>query len=169
MRNGSVARAQRRTGSLLSLAAILAAALLISACASSQAGQDEAKRASVEDAWGIRVLRVVLTGGGGLVDLRYQVTDADKAAAALGGSAHTHGRVRLEDIKSSVQLVDEASGIALLEAQIHFMGRVQTQRLAPKEGLTRFILFSNTEGLIERGSNVSLAIADLNVEHLVVQ
>ena len=127
------------------------------------------QQALAEQALGIRVVRISLVAGGGLIDLRYQVTDPEKAALALGGSAHGHDRLTIEEIRESPQLVDEATGIALLEAQIHYMGRVQTQRLNPKAGLTRPILFSNTKGLVERGSEVSLAIGDVRLEHLVVQ
>jgi len=170
MTDRGVARSQRHRARVLAVAAAaLALGVLISACAASQVQPDEAKRAAAEEAWGIRVLQVALSGGGGLVDLRYQVTDVEKAAVALGASAHGHDTLTVEDIKNSPQLVDQATGIALLEAQIHFMGRVQTQRVNPKAGISRFILFSNTNGLIKRGSQVSLAIGDVRIEELVVQ
>ena len=151
----------------LALLILLAAAV---ACSSSTSeGVNPEQGVSLEAAWGIRVSRVSLTAGGGIVDLRYRVTNAEKAAAALGASAHNHGQPTDEDIKNGPLLIDEASGYAVTEAQIHQTGRVVQERQAPTSGLTYFILFSNTGGLFERGSKASLAIGDLRLEHLVVR
>jgi hypothetical protein len=152
----------------------LAFSAVVSACGLSASQQvDQAQLVAVEEAWGIRVLHVSLTAGGSMIDLRYQVTNPEKAALALGGGSHgaSDYEEAIEALKESPLLIDEASGYALTETHLHLGGRVQKQRLEPQAGLTRFILFSNTGGLIERGSKVSLAIgdSDLRLEHLAVQ
>ena len=147
----------------------LAVTTLISACGSPSGGEEaeEAQSALIEEAWGIRVLSVALTAGGGMVDVRYQVTNPEKAALALGSSEHDV--ITPEDVKESPLLIDEESGYAFMETHLHLMGRVFTQRENPKAGVSRFMLFSNMNGLIRPGDSVSLAIGDRRLVHMVVQ
>ena len=137
----------------------------VSACRSA-GGEDEQSRRLAEDALGVRVLHVALTADGGMVDVRYRVTNPEKAAFLGGGS---HEITTPEDIIDSPLLIDEASGYAVMEARLHQMGRLQKQRGAPQAGLTYFILFSNTGGLIKPGSKVALAVGDARLEHLLVE
>jgi len=137
----------------------------VSACRSA-GGEDEQSRRLAEDALGVRVLHVALTAGGGMVDVRYRVTNPEKAALLGAGS---HEITTPEEIANSPLLIDEASGYAVMEARLHQMGRVQKQRGAPQAGLTYFILFSNTGGLIKPGSKVALAVGDARLEHLSVE
>jgi len=137
----------------------------VSACRSA-GGEDEQSRRLAEDALGVRVLHVALTAGGGMVDVRYRVTNPEKAALLGAGS---HEITTPEEIANSPLLIDEASGYAVMEARLHQMGRVQKQRGAPQAGLTYFILFSNTGGLIKPGSKVALAVGDARLEHLLVE
>ena len=87
---------------------------------------------------GIRVLRVALTGADGLVDVRYQVVDADKAA-----SVH----------ESAPVLVDEQTGVVVDQL---FMGHSHTGPL--HAGETYFLLFENPGNLVARGSAVTVAL-----------
>jgi len=138
----------------------------VSACRSA-GGEDEQSRRLAEDALGVRVLHVALTADGGMVDVRYRVTNPEKAALLGGGGSH---EIRTaEDVIQSPLLIDEASGYAVMETRLHQMGRVQKQRGAPQAGLTYFILFSNTGGLIKPGSKVALAVGDARLEHLLVE
>ena len=66
-------------------------------------------------------------------------------------------------------LVDEETGYAVMEANLHQMGGVRRERQSPDVGKTYFILFANTGGLVEPGDEVSLAASDLRLEHLEVQ
>jgi len=121
-----------------------------------------------EDEWGIRVTRVSLTAGGGMIDVRYEVTDPVKAAAALAGSAAGHSATP-EDMAHGLWLVDEDSGYAVIEANLHQMGRLQKQRLAPQAGESDLILFANTTGIVEPGDKVSLVMGGSRLEHLEVR
>ena len=138
----------------------------VSACRSA-GGEDEQSRRLAEDALGVRVLHVSLIADGGMVDVRYRVTNPEKAALLGGGGSHEI--TTPEEIANSPLLIDEASGYAVMEARLHQMGRVQKQRGAPQAGLTYFILFSNTGGLIKPGSKVALAVGDARLEHLLVE
>lgn len=155
----------------------LAAALIVLAlssaaawsCRSAAANVDASQAAAVEEAWGIRVSRVSVTAGGGLVDVRYQVTDPEKAARVLAVSASGHDEPTDEELRDSPLLVDDRTGYAVTEAVIHQTGRVRLERLNPKAGLTYFIMFSNTNGLFRPGGRATLAIGDVRLEHLLVQ
>ena len=139
--------------------------VILGACLSA-GGEDEQSRRLAEDALGVRVLHVSLTADGGMVDVRYRVTNPERASL-LGGGSHEIGTA--EDVIESPLLIDEASGYAVMETRLHQMGRLQKQRGAPEAGLTYFILFSNTGGLIKPGSKVALAVGDARLEHLSVE
>jgi hypothetical protein len=143
----------------------------VAAAADSHSEHSEsAVTVGTEADWGIEVIGVSLTADGGMIDVRYQVTDPEKAAAALGGSVdHSHGSISAESLQSAPLLVDEDTGYAVMEANLHQMGGVRRERQSPDVGKTYFILFANTGGLVEPGDEVSLAASDLRLEHLEVQ
>ncbi len=112
---------------------------------------DPAQVAAVESAWGIRISHVAVTGGGGLVDVRYQVVDPDKA---LG----------IHDPESRPILIDEASGRALDKPGIHSAHKVRPMRA----GGTYYLLYQNNGGLLKPGSRVTIRIGEVTLEHVVV-
>ena len=132
---------------------------------------ESAVSVGTEGDWGIKVISVALTADGGMIDVRYQVTDPAKAATALGGGAghDGHGAITAEALQDAPLLVDEKTGYAVMEANLHQMGGVRRERQSPDVGKTYFILFANTGGLVEPGDEVSLAASDLRLEHLEVQ
>jgi hypothetical protein len=106
-------------------------------------------RASFQEATGVRVTRVAVVGGGGLIDLRYQVIDPDKAEAI-----HLTPPV----------LVDERSGEVIVTL---FMGHRHSSE--PKAGYTYPLIFINERGLLAPGSAVSVLIGDELLEHVTVR
>jgi len=147
----------------------MALGILAAACSAGSQGQ-VAGSATVEAELGIRVLRVSVTAGGGLIDVRYQVTDANKAAVALKNAKHrSHGTLDPEAIKGSLLLIDESSGYALTETTLHMLGRAQASRASPEAGKAYYILFTNTNGLIEPGDRATLMINELRLPHLEVE
>jgi hypothetical protein len=115
----------------------------------SAAGPTEAEMSSFQEQTGIRVIRVALTGGGGLVDLRYQVIDAEKAAV-----------VHLEP----PVLVDEDSGATI---DTLFMGH--SHGGDPKAGYSYPLLFVNEGGLLQAGGAVSVVVGDWRLEHVILR
>ena len=143
---------------------------LLAACASRDGGQGQEDWALVEGAWGMDVQRVSLTAGGGLIEVRYRVVDAEKAGVAMSGSTgHDHGPNDLEKMRQAPILIDEDSGFGVVESELHMTGRLVKQRQNPDTAHTYFILFANTKGIVEEGDLVSLSLADLRMEHLKVQ
>jgi hypothetical protein len=97
---------------------------------------------------GILVTRVAVTGGGGLIDFRYQVIDQEKAALIH---------------ESAPRLIDEQTGAVI---DTLFMGHAHGGTL--RAGSTYPVLFVNEAGLIEPGRLVSVAVGGARLEHVQV-
>lgn len=100
---------------------------------------------------GVRIQHVAMSGGGGLLDLRFQVVDPDKAVA-------------VHDLATPAAVVDESTGLVVKEL---LMGHSHT---APfKTGVTYYLIFENPGNLVQRGSDVSVLLGNAQVEHVVVE
>jgi len=100
---------------------------------------------------GIRLIRVSVSGDGGLLDLRYQVVDPGKAAA-------------VHDEATPPAIVDEKTGLVLHSL---LMGHAHEGEL--KAAVSYYLIFENTGGWIQRGSAVTVLLGDVQVEHVVVE
>jgi hypothetical protein len=100
---------------------------------------------------GVKLTRVVVTGDGGLVDLRYLVVDASRANA-------------LHDKKTPPGLVDEQSGLVVNQL---FMDHAHTG--PHKAGETYYLVFNNPGNSVHRGTKVTVLLGDAQVEHVVVR
>jgi hypothetical protein len=105
----------------------------------------------LEAADGVRLLYVAISGDGGLVDMRYQVIDPDKAT-------------KLHSNNATTELVDETSGVVVDNP---FMGH--THSGTPHAGQTEFILFENPGNLVQTGSKVTVVLGNVRVAHVPVQ
>ncbi|HEY7489521.1 MAG TPA: hypothetical protein VIH59_00210 [Candidatus Tectomicrobia bacterium] len=117
------------------------------------AGQVALARSQVtfEEATGVRLRWIAMTAGGGMIDLRYQVLDPDKALI-------------VHDKERPPRIIDEATGRILSRpwmAHAHKRG----QRTA----VTYNQLLMNSGGILKRGSQVTVVIGDARLEHVVVQ
>ena len=97
---------------------------------------------------GVRLTQVAVTGGGGLVDLRFQVLDSSKAAAIHG-------------IPS--MLVDERTGVVVNEL---LMGHQHKGRMRAGQGY--YLIFINPGNLVARGSRVTVQLGPAQVAHIPV-
>jgi hypothetical protein len=129
----------------------LAAWMLVARPSGTTPAQRAAEQAAFVEKTGVRPVHVALTGAGGLVDLRYQVVDAEKATAA-------------HDPKRPPSLVDEASGKPINQT---WMGHSHTR--AFHAGTSYFELLINSRGRLERGSRVTLVMGGARLEHLRVE
>jgi hypothetical protein len=98
---------------------------------------------------GIRIRQLAITGAGGLIDLRYQVLDPDKA-----DSVHT----------ALPELVDERTGVVVDQL---LMGHRHKGVL--HAGQTYYLLFENPGDLVQRGSELTVALGGLRVPHIRVR
>lgn len=142
-----------KLGLVASLALVWAlVAWMLIALASADAAPHLARSVSsaeFADLTGFRIVRVTVTGGGGVVDVRYRVEDAVKAGRHAG---HTH-----------LNVVDQGSGKAL-RTPFHF----HTNDRHYRAGGTYYELLVNSEGLVEPGDRVSVAADHVRLSDLLV-
>jgi hypothetical protein len=100
---------------------------------------------------GVRIVRVAVSGGGGLVDLRYQVIDPDRAAS-------------LHDAGNPPEVVDERTGVVVDSL---FMGHSHQGRLHAAE--TYYLIFDNPGNLVRRGTRVTVRLGAARVAHVPVR
>jgi hypothetical protein len=100
---------------------------------------------------GLDVNLIAVTAAGGLVELRIQVTDPDKADAAL------------RDPEQRPALVVEDGGATLV------MSNPPHHRDQLELGGQYYFLLANARSAIHKGEQVTLVIGDTRLEHVVVQ
>src|SRR5262249_38460426 len=100
---------------------------------------------------GVRLIRVAVTGGGGLLDLRYQVVDPSKAVA-------------VHEAETPPAIIDERTGLVLNRL---LMGHAHQGQLKP--AVSHYLVFENTGNWVRRGGEVTVLLGDAQVEHVVVK
>ena len=100
---------------------------------------------------GVRLVRVAVTGGGGLLDLRYQVVDPNKA-------------LTVHEAKTPPAIIDERTGLVLNRL---LMGHAHQGQLKP--AVSYYLVFENTGNWVHRGSEITVLLGDAQVEHVVVK
>jgi hypothetical protein len=100
---------------------------------------------------GVRLIRVAVTGAGGLLDLRYQVIDPNKALS-------------VHEAKTPPAIIDERSGLVLNRL---LMGHAHQGQLKP--AVSYYLIFENTGNWVHRGSKVTVLLGNAQVEHVVVK
>jgi len=100
---------------------------------------------------GIKLVYVAVTGGGGLIDLRYLVYDPVKANA-------------IHDDDNPPTIIDEETGLVVNQL---LMGHSHSGNF--NAGQTYYLIFENPGNLIQRGSTVSILLGNAEVEHVKVQ
>jgi hypothetical protein len=100
---------------------------------------------------GVRLVRVAVTAGGGLLDLRYQVVDPSKA-------------VTVHEAETPPAIIDERTGLVLNRL---LMGHAHQGQLKP--AVSYYLVFENTGNWVHHGSEVTVLLGDAEVEHVVVK
>jgi hypothetical protein len=114
-----------------------------------QAGPTQEAIAAFSEATGLRLVRVAVVAGGGMVDVRYQVVDAVKAAVLHFGAP---------------TVIDVESG---QEFQLPWMDHGHGDDFHP--GVVYFKLLVNHEGIIQPGREVNVRIGESTLEGVIVQ
>jgi hypothetical protein len=107
--------------------------------------------AGLADRSGVKITHVAVTGGGGLVDLRFQVIDPDKANA-------------LHDAATPPAVVDERTGLV-----VHDLLMSHSHTGAFKPGITYYYVFNNPGNIVHRGARVVVMLGNAQVEHVRVR
>lgn len=111
--------------------------------------------ASAEAQWGIHIMSIRNTAEGHMLDLRYEVTDPDKASAVLNPDSRPY-------------LVHKRTGKVLAVPNLAKVGRLQQTTNPPVKGVVYFMFFGNSR-LVAPGDEVSLVIGDANFDGLMVE
>lgn len=135
----------------LLLGAAVVAAHLLAGCATT-AGPAASASAAAPATYGVEFLDTRLSAGDHMVDLRYRVLDADKAAPLL-------------DRKLKPVLVNARNGHRYYVPQPPIIGALrQTSRNhAVKVGRTYFMLFANPDRELQAGDRLALWVGDKEV------
>jgi hypothetical protein len=122
----------------------------------SQAAQPET--ASLEARYGIKVEGLRLSAAGSMLDFRYRVLDAQKAAPILDG-------------KTQPYLLDEAHGAKLGVPDTPVLGRIRQTARNNNIHLDRnyFIMFGNPGKVLQSGDKVTLLLGQVKITDLTVQ
>ncbi len=105
--------------------------------------------------WGIEVLGVHATSSGWMLEFKYRIIDAEKAAV-------------LNEKRSKAFVIDEATDIRLSVPAMENIGELrQTPR--PEEGRSYYIIFGNPGRLVKRGGHVDVVIGSFRADGLVVE
>ena len=103
----------------------------------------------IEERFGVRFSLLAVTADGGMIELRYRVIDEGKAAN-FGHFTETAPLLIAED---TGEIVD-----------VTIMG-LHNHRVEP--GRQYYVLYRNTDGAIQSGRPVTIALGDLELEHVV--
>lgn len=148
---------------MLALLCVLFSVLVFSGCSTTAARQGSASGADGREcthieSLGIRTSGVHLSAAGNMLDFRYRVVDAGKAAP-------------LFERKIRPYLLDESSGAAYGVPESPKLGQLRTTRRnsAAAEERDYHILFANPGHALQAGQKVSLVIGDTKLENLQVR
>ncbi|MDH5540319.1 MAG: hypothetical protein OEY03_13020 [Rhizobacter sp.] len=143
--------------------ALATAALQLGGCASAPAplaaaGAVQTEQPAVETTYGIRVEGLRLSAAGSMLDFRYRVLDASKAAPLLNGKVQPF-------------LLDEARSARLGVPDTPVLGRIrQTARNNNiRTDHTYFVMFGNPGKAVQSGDKVTLLLGEVKITDLVVR
>jgi hypothetical protein len=134
---------------------LLATSLTLGAGTGGAAARAAAARvvsaADLEQAYGIRLDLVAVIAAGGLVDVRFTVTDTDKAGHVLHDNA------------ALPALYIESRGAVLRTSQ------PKAHKMTILDGASYFLLYPNSGGLVQAGTGVSVVIGEVRLEPITAQ
>lgn len=109
-------------------------------------------RKQLASQYGIRLTLVGVTAGGGLVDLRFKITDAKKARKLFNGPS----------VMPAV--VAEPTGTVLQGSHGGHGAKVK-----PRSGASYFMLIGNAGGVVQDGVPVTVQFNSVRVENVIAQ
>jgi hypothetical protein len=109
---------------------------------------------AIEEKWGVQIVGLRQTAAGQMLDFRYRVVDAEKAAP-------------LFDRKTQPYLFDKVSGKSLAVPNMAKIGALRTSSM-PQTGRTYWMFFGNP-GVVKPGAKVSVVIGEFRAEDILVR
>jgi hypothetical protein len=144
----------------LLLVSILILSTVVSAGTNQTMGVDDdliqmSKDQKITENWGIELVAMRSTAAGHMVDFRYRVLDAEKAAP-------------LFKRKNKPYLIHQASGKALAVPNTAKLGPLRNS-YAPQLGRTYWMFFGNHHRVVHSGDKVTVAIGDFRATDIEVK
>ena len=136
----------------------LSAPIVADASVTDKAGfihQSKQQKQELSEKWGIELVAMRSTAYGHMIDFRYRVLDAEKAAPLF---------VR----KTKPYLIHQDSGKALAVPNTAKLGSLRNSNI-PQQGRTYWMFFGNSHGVIQIGDKVTVAIGDFRATDIEVQ
>jgi len=146
-----------RTRRLQRFGSLALAAFLAAGCAATPTDKAAVATppAAVEDP-GIRVESLRLTAADYMLDLRYRITDPERAAAFFSR-------------KTELQLVDPVSGARLAVPTTPKLGRLRQVARKDMPDRSYFMIFANPGRYLKVGSQVILVAGDTRISQITVE
>jgi hypothetical protein len=116
---------------------------------------EKEQAATLEEKWGVRPLSIRQTAKGYMLDFRYRIIDAEKAAPLFSPRIKPY-------------IIDQASGAVMAVPNVPKLGSMRSTR-KPIKDKNYAILFANPGQHIKPGNKVTVVIGDFRAEHLIVQ
>ena len=116
----------------------------------------ETAAAPLDTKHGIEAVSVRLTSAGYMLDFRYRVVDAERAAPLL-------------DRSTTPVLIDQATGNRLCVPSPPKVGALRQAPRVTSPDRTYFIMFANPGRAITTGSRVTVEVGELRLENLLVE
>jgi hypothetical protein len=139
---------------------VLFAAYVISGCASvhQTEKQDEVstEAISLEEEHGIQVVGVRPTAEGRMLNFRYKIIDAEKAASLISP-------------KQKPYIIDQKTGYSFTVPSLPKVGALKQRGKKAYQDRIYFILFANPGNSVQSGDKVSVVIGDFKAEDIVVE
>ena len=117
--------------------------------------QTKQQKQELSEKWGIELIAMRSTAYGHMIDFRYRVLDAEKAAP-------------LFERKTKPYLVHQESGKALAVPNTAKLGSLRNSNI-PQQGKIYWMFFGNSHGVIQIGDKVTVAIGDFRATDIEVQ
>ena len=143
---------------LLSTAITLSAPIVADASVSEKTGfiqQTKEQKQALSEKWGIELVAMRSTAAGHMVDFRYRVLDAEKAAPLFKRQTKPY-------------LIHQASGQALGVPNTAKIGSLRNSN-TPQNGRTYWMFFGNHQRVVQKGDMVTVAIGDFRVADIEVE
>ena len=158
-----------RVGLLVVFTVFMTSVLLVPACATAAPADEpaveteaaaaesvaEAEAVDLAAQWGIEVTSIRMTANDHMIDYRYRVLDADKAADLFK-----------RQIKPF--LIHKESGKVLAVPETAKLGPLRNSNI-PQEGKIYWMFFGNSGNLVKAGDSVTVVIGEFRVENLIVE
>jgi len=118
--------------------------------------QVSSQQRHLEEKWGVEIQGVRLAAADYMLDFRYRVLDADKAAPILDRQIKPHVIVERTGHKLQVPISSK-------------LGPLRQSQTHPQAGRNYYAFFANPGRHVQRGDLLTVVVGDFTVEHLMVQ